>query len=58
MSPLHIKLELVKQFVKALNKEGKTFKYICQKQKFKCFHMLKSQESEDKNNIIGDCLEK
>ena len=27
--PLHIKLEVMKQFVKALNKEGAYFKYIC-----------------------------
>ena len=27
--PLHIKLGLMKQFVKALNKEGNYFKYIC-----------------------------
>ena len=27
--PLHIKLGLMKQFVKALNKEGDCFKYIC-----------------------------
>lgn len=27
--PLHIKLGLMKQFVKALNKEGNCFKYIC-----------------------------
>ena len=28
-SPLHIKLGLMKQFVKALNKEGNCFEYIC-----------------------------
>ncbi|GFX76801.1 uncharacterized protein TNCV_1952421 [Trichonephila clavipes] len=27
--PLHIKLELMKQFVKALDKKGECFKYIC-----------------------------
>ena len=27
--PLHIKLGLMKQFVKALNKDGDYFKYIC-----------------------------
>ena len=27
--PLHIKLGLMKQFVKALNKEGNCFEYIC-----------------------------
>ena len=27
--PLHIKLGLMKQFVKALNKEGDRLKYIC-----------------------------
>jgi len=27
--PLHIKLGLMKQFVKALNKDGDCFKYIC-----------------------------
>ena len=27
--PLHIKLGLMKQFVKALDKEGKCFQYIC-----------------------------
>ena len=29
LPPLHIKLGLMKQFVKALPKEGKCFKYIC-----------------------------
>ena len=29
--PLHIKLGVMKQFVKALNKEGACFKYICDK---------------------------
>ena len=29
--PLHIKLGVMKQFVKALNKEGECFKYICGK---------------------------
>ena len=28
LSPLHIKLGLMKQFVKALNKEGQCFQYI------------------------------
>ena len=28
-SPLHIKLGLMKQFVKALNKEGNCFEYFC-----------------------------
>ncbi|GFW51248.1 uncharacterized protein TNCV_3595301 [Trichonephila clavipes] len=27
---LHIKLGLMKQFVKALDKEGKCFKYLCE----------------------------
>ena len=31
LPPLHIKLGLMKQFVKALNKEGDCFKYICEK---------------------------
>lgn len=31
LPPLHIKLGLMKQFVKALNKEGDCFKYLCQK---------------------------
>ena len=30
-SPLHIKLGVMKQFVKALNKKGACFKYICVK---------------------------
>ena len=30
-APLHIKLGVIKQFVKALNKEGACFKYICGK---------------------------
>ena len=29
LPPLHIKLGLMKQFVKALPKEGETFKYLC-----------------------------
>ena len=29
--PLHIKLGIMKQFVKALNKDGDSFKYICTK---------------------------
>ena len=29
LPPLHIKLGLIKQFVKALNKEGNCFEYIC-----------------------------
>ena len=28
-SPLHIKLGFIKQFFKALDKDGDTFKYIC-----------------------------
>ena len=28
--PLHIKLGLIKQFVKALDKDGQCLKYICQ----------------------------
>ena len=31
LPPLHIKLGLMKEFVKALNKEGNCFKYICEK---------------------------
>ncbi len=31
LPPLHIKLGIMKQFVKALNKEGDCFKYICSK---------------------------
>jgi hypothetical protein len=31
LPPLHIKLGLMKQFVKALDKEGNCFKYICNK---------------------------
>lgn len=31
LPPLHIKLGLMKQFVKALSKEGECFKYICYK---------------------------
>ena len=31
LPPLHIKLGLMKQFVKALNKEGSCFKYIAHK---------------------------
>ena len=31
LPPLHIKLGLMKQFAKALNKEGDCFKYICEK---------------------------
>lgn len=31
LPPLHIKLGLMKQFVKALDKEGACFRYICQK---------------------------
>jgi hypothetical protein len=31
LSPLHIKLGLMKQFVKALPKEGECFKYLCNK---------------------------
>ena len=29
LPPLHIKLGLMKKFVKALPKEGETFKYLC-----------------------------
>ena len=58
LPPLHIKLGLMKQFVKALNKEGECFKYLCTK--FSCLsyekvkagifdgpqirHLLKDQE--------------
>ncbi|KAJ8672278.1 hypothetical protein QAD02_003537 [Eretmocerus hayati] len=31
LPPLHIKLELIKQFVKALDKEGRCFQYLPQK---------------------------
>ena len=31
LSPLHIKLGLMKQFVKALKKQGACFQYICKK---------------------------
>lgn len=31
LPPLHIKLGLIKQFVKALNKQGDCFKYLCDK---------------------------
>ena len=31
LPPLHIKLWLMKQFVKALDKEGECFKYLCTK---------------------------
>jgi len=31
LTPLHIKLGLMKQFVKALNKNGNCFQYICNK---------------------------
>ena len=31
LPPLHIKLGLMKQFVKALNKDGNCYKYICKK---------------------------
>jgi len=31
LPPLHIKLGIMKQFVKALNKDGDCFKYICTK---------------------------
>ena len=30
LPPLHIKIGLIKQFVKALNKDSKCFKYVCQ----------------------------
>ena len=30
LSPLHIKLGLIKQFVKALDKDGNCYKYICE----------------------------
>ncbi|GFT87554.1 uncharacterized protein TNCV_3759921 [Trichonephila clavipes] len=30
LPPLHIKLGLMKQFVKALDKEGECFKYLCE----------------------------
>lgn len=31
LPPLHIKLGMMKQFIKALNKEGKCFQYLCEK---------------------------
>ena len=31
LPPLHIKLGLIKQFIKAIDKEGECFKYICRK---------------------------
>ena len=31
LPPLHIKLRLMKQYVKALNKEGECFKYLCKR---------------------------
>ena len=31
LPPLHIKLGLMKNFVKAMNQDGATFKYICNK---------------------------
>lgn len=39
LPPLHIKLGLMKQFVKALNKDGECFKYIAKK-----FHNLSTEK--------------
>ena len=38
--PLHIKLRVMKQFVKALNKDGACFKYICSKCNCNCNYIL------------------
>ena len=42
LPPLHIKLGLLKQFVKALNEEGACFKYI--QEKFPCVSAEKAKE--------------
>jgi hypothetical protein len=42
LPPLHIKLGLMKQFVKALSKEGECFKYLCKK--FPCLSDAKLKE--------------
>ena len=40
--PLHIKLGLMKQFVKALDKEGEYFKYLCTKYPWLTYEKIKA----------------
>ena len=47
LPPLHIKLGLMKNFVKAMNQDGAAFKYICNK-----FHVL-SQAKLKKRILVG-----
>ena len=42
LPPLHIKLGLMKQYVKSLNKGGECFKYICQKFSFLSHEKIKA----------------
>ena len=42
LPPLHVKLGLMKQYVKSLDKSGKCFKYICQKFSFLSDEKLKA----------------
>jgi hypothetical protein len=43
LPPLHLKLGLIKIFVKVMNKEGEGFDYI--RQKFACISKVKIKES-------------
>jgi hypothetical protein len=49
LPPLHIKLSLMKQFVKALQRNGNCFKYLCSK-----FHGL--SETKLKEGILCDLI--
>ena len=42
LPPLHIKLGLMKQYVKSLDKGGECFKYICQKFSFLSHEKIKA----------------
>ena len=42
LPPFHIKLGLMKQYVKSLDKGGKCFKYICQKFSFLSHEKIKA----------------
>jgi len=49
LPPLHIKLELMKQFCKSLRKEGKCWKYLCSK-------FLKMSETKLNEGIFVDLI--
>ncbi|GFV47826.1 uncharacterized protein TNCV_4803151 [Trichonephila clavipes] len=63
--PLHIKLGLMKQFLKALDKEGECFKYLCEqfpglsdaKLKEGIFAFLETKKDPNYNALVAELLQ-